>query len=80
MLKSVRIFAMIGICIGCLGLYGLVSFMAAKSVKEIGIRKVLGASFGQILYGFSIRFFALTFLAFVLSAPVAYLAMKTVVV
>ena len=76
MLKSVRIFAMIGICIGCLGLYGLVSFMAAKSVKEIGIRKVLGASFGQILYGFSIRFFALTFLAFVLSAPVAYLAMK----
>lgn len=50
--------------------------MAAKRVKEIGIRKVLGASFGQILYGFSNRFFALVFLAFILSAPVAYLAME----
>ncbi len=77
MLKSVRIFALIAILIGCLGLYGLVSFMAAKRIKEIGIRKVLGASFGQILFGFSNRFFMLTFLAFLLSAPLAYLAMDT---
>jgi ABC-type antimicrobial peptide transport system permease subunit len=79
MLKSIRVFALIAICIGCLGLYGLVSFMAVKRVKEIGIRKVLGASFGQILYSFSNRFFLLTLFAFVISAPLAYLAMKAVV-
>ena len=76
MLKSIRIFALVAIFIGCLGLYGLVSFMAAKKTKEIGIRKVLGASFGQILFKFSNRFFVLTFLAFVISAPLAYLAMN----
>lgn len=77
MLKSIRIFALIAISIGCLGLYGLVSFVAAKKTKEISIRKVLGASFGQILYSFSNRFFLLTFIAFLLSAPLAYLAMNT---
>ena len=76
MLKSIRIFALVAICIGCLGLYGLVSFMAAKRTKEIGIRKVLGASLGQILYRFSSKFFILTFIAFLLSAPLAYLAMS----
>ena len=75
MLKSIRIFSIVAIIIGCLGLYGLVSFMAAKRIKEIGIRKVLGASFGQILYGFSNRFFLLTLIAFLISAPLAYLAM-----
>lgn len=76
MLKSIRVFAIVAICIGCLGLYGLVSFMAAKKTKEIGIRKVLGASFGQIIYSFSNRFFLLTFIAFIISAPLAYLAME----
>lgn len=76
MLKSIRIFSIVAICIGCLGLYGLVSFMAVKRTKEIGIRKVLGASFGQILFSFSRRFFALTFVAFIISAPLAYKAME----
>ena len=76
MLKSIRVFAIVAICIGCLGLYGLVSFMAAKKTKEIGIRKVLGASFGQIIYSFSNRFFLLTFIAFLISAPLAYMAME----
>lgn len=76
MLKSIRIFAIIAVCIGCLGLYALVSFIAAKKTKEIGIRKVLGASFGQILYSFSWRFFVLTFVAFLISAPLAYKAME----
>ncbi|MFY0606772.1 MAG: FtsX-like permease family protein [Cyclobacteriaceae bacterium] len=75
MLKSIRIFSLVAICIGCLGLYGLVSFMSIKRTKEIGIRKVMGASFGQILYSFSKRFFILTFVAFVISAPLAYLSM-----
>lgn len=76
MLKSIRIFAFIAILIGCLGLYGLVSFMSNRKVKEVGIRKVLGASYGQILYIFSRRFFILTFIAFVFAAPLAYLGME----
>ncbi len=75
MLKSIRIFSLVAICIGCLGLYGLVSFMSLKRVKEIGIRKVLGATMGQLLFIFSNRFFLLTLVAFVISAPLAYLAM-----
>lgn len=77
MLKTIRVFSMLAILIGCLGLYGLVSFMANRKMKEIGIRKVLGATYQQILYVFSKRFFILTFIAFVISAPLAYLAMET---
>lgn len=76
MLKCVRIFSLIAIIIGCLGLYGLVSFLAIKKTKEIGIRKVLGANYGQILYIFSRRFVILVIIAFVISVPVAYLAME----
>jgi ABC-type antimicrobial peptide transport system permease subunit len=76
MLKSIRIFSLVAICIGCLGLYGLVSFMAVKRRKEIGIRKVMGASFTQILFSFSKRFFVLTVVAFVISAPLAYKVME----
>lgn len=75
MLKSIRIFSIVAILIGCLGLYALVSFMAIKRTKEISIRKVLGASYGQILYIFSRRFFILTLIAFIVSAPLAYVAM-----
>ena len=75
MLKSIRILCVVAILIGCLGLYALVSFMAIKRTKEISIRKVLGASYGQILYIFSRRFFVLTLIAFAISAPLAYKAM-----
>ena len=76
MLKSIRVFSFVAILIGCLGLYGLVSFMSLKRIKEIGIRKVLGASYGQILYIFSRKFFILTLIAFLISAPLAYAAMN----
>lgn len=77
MIKSIRVFSLLAILIGCLGLYGLVSFMANRKMKEMGIRKVLGATFQQVLFIFSKRFFILTFIAFLISAPLGYLAMET---
>jgi putative ABC transport system permease protein len=65
-----RIFSGIALIISCLGLYGLVSFMAAQREKEVGIRKVLGASVGNIVFLFSKEFTLLIALAFLISAPV----------
>ena len=71
-----KIFAAISIFIGCLGLYGLVSFMAVQKTKEIGIRKVLGASIGQILQLFSTEFLVLVFTAFLFAVPLAWYLMS----
>jgi ABC-type antimicrobial peptide transport system permease subunit len=70
-----KIFAGIAIFISCLGLYGLVSFMAVQRTKEVGIRKVLGASARHIVYLLSKEFTLLIILAFVISAPIAYYVM-----
>jgi ABC-type antimicrobial peptide transport system permease subunit len=70
-----KIFAGIAIFISCLGLYGLVSFMAVQRMKEVGIRKVLGASAANIVYLMSREYTLLILLAFVISAPVAYYLM-----
>ena len=71
-----KAFAAIAIFISCLGLYGLVSFMAVQRTKEVGIRKVLGASVGHILYLFSKEFTLLIALAFVIAAPAAWYFMN----
>ena len=70
--KLFKIFAVLAIFISCLGLYGLVSFMAAQKTKEVGIRKVLGASIQSIVYLFSKEFTILIFIAFVAAAPLGY--------
>ncbi|MES1226481.1 MAG: FtsX-like permease family protein, partial [Bacteroidota bacterium] len=70
--KLYTIFACIAIFISCLGLYGLVSFMAAQRVKEVGIRKVLGASVTHIVYLFSKEFTVLILIAFGIAAPLSY--------
>ena len=72
-----KIFSILAILISCLGLYGLVSFMAVQKTKEVGIRKVLGASAGNIVYLFSREFTLLVGIAFLIAAPVGYYFMST---
>ena len=70
------LFASLAIAISCLGLFGLVMFSAEQRTKEIGIRKVLGASINQIITLFSRDFFGLIALAFLIAGPLAWFAMN----
>jgi ABC-type antimicrobial peptide transport system permease subunit len=71
-----KIFAGLAVLISCIGLYGLVSFMIGQKVKEIGIRKVLGASVGQITFMLSREFLIMVLIAFGIAIPLAYFMMK----
>lgn len=66
-----KIFAVIAIFLSCLGLYGLVLFITVQRTKEVGIRKVMGASAVDIMYLFSREFVILIVIAFVIAVPIA---------
>jgi len=70
--KLYQLFAGIAIFLSCLGLYGLASFMAVQRIREIGIRKVLGASAQHIVGLFSREFVLLIGVAFLIAAPIAW--------
>jgi putative ABC transport system permease protein len=71
------IFAGLAIGISCLGLLGLVLFAAEQRTKEIGIRKVLGATLGQLLRLFSADLLQLVLLAFLIAGPLGWYAMHS---
>jgi len=69
------LFAGLTIFISCLGLFGLATYMAENRIKEIGVRKVLGASVGNITGLLSKDFIKLVGISFIIASPVAWLAM-----
>ncbi|WP_431214201.1 ABC transporter permease [Puia sp. P3] len=71
------LFAALTVFISCLGLFGLATYMAENRIKEIGVRKVLGASVAGIAALLSKDFLKLVLLSFVVAAPVAWLAMHS---
>ncbi|GAA0523950.1 ABC transporter permease [Chitinophaga japonensis] len=67
-----KVFSAIAIFLSCLGLYGLASFMAVQRIKEVGIRKVLGATTAHVVYLFSKDFMLLIAIAFVIACPLTW--------
>lgn len=71
-----EIFAVIAIFLSCLGLYGLASFMAVQRIREVGVRKVLGATASNIVYLFSKEFMVLIGIAFIIATPLVWYFMQ----
>ncbi|MFA6597697.1 MAG: ABC transporter permease [Ignavibacteriaceae bacterium] len=70
------VFSFLAIIIACLGLFGLVSFITEQRTKEIGVRKVLGASVGEIILMVSKEFIKWVLLANLIAWPIAYYVMN----
>ena len=74
--KLANIFALLAILISCLGLFGLATFSAAQRTKEIGVRKVLGASVQNIAAMLSTNFLKPVSIAMLIAFPIAWYAMN----
>ena len=76
MSRIINAFTIMAICISCLGLFGLAAFSAEQRNKEIGIRKVLGASVGGIVQLLSTDFIKLVLIAFLIATPISWWVMN----
>ncbi|CAN0558177.1 unnamed protein product, partial [Laminaria digitata] len=74
--KIFMVFTFLSILIACLGLFGLAAFNAQKRTKEIGIRKVLGATVGQITYRLTTDFLKMVGIAILISLPIGWFVMN----
>jgi ABC-type antimicrobial peptide transport system permease subunit len=74
--KLANIFAFLAIFISCLGLFGLATFTAEQRTKEIGVRKVLGASMSNIVTMLSANFLKPILVAFLIAVPLSWYAMN----
>lgn len=72
MSKVLNLFTFMSLAIGCLGLFGLAAFSAEQRTKELGIRKVLGASISQLILKFSSEFTKLVIISIVIATPLAW--------
>jgi len=70
-------FSLLAICIACLGLFGLAAYAAEQRTREIGIRKVLGATVTNIVSLLSMNFLKLVMLSAVIAFPLAWWAMHS---
>jgi putative ABC transport system permease protein len=71
------VFTAMAIFIGCLGLFGLATFMANQKTKEVGVRKALGASVESIVYLFSREYVKLIFIGFLIASPAVWYLMNS---
>jgi putative ABC transport system permease protein len=69
--KLITSFTIIAMIISCLGLFGLSTYMAERRFKEIGVRKVMGASVNEIMTMMSSEFIRLVLIAFVIAVPLS---------
>ncbi|MBB6130297.1 ABC transporter permease [Mucilaginibacter lappiensis] len=74
--KLANVFALLAIFISCLGLVGLAMFTAEQRIKEIGIRKILGASVSSLFKLLSSEFLVLVIVALLIASPIAWYAMN----
>ena len=74
--RIINVFTILSILISCLGLFGLASFMAMRRTKEIGIRKVLGASISGVLVLLTREFSKWVIMANLIAWPLAYFALS----
>lgn len=79
MLKIVGFFSLLAICISSLGLFGMVVYTMEKRIKEISIRKVLGAGNGRLLYTLSKGFLVLLLIAALIALPLTWILLDGVV-
>ncbi len=74
LMQTLSVFALLAILVACLGLLGLAAYTAERRTKEIGVRKVLGASVSSLVGVLSVEYLKLVAVGFLIATPLAYVA------